>query len=413
MYDEQIENLINLALADGELTEKEKQILFKKAEAAGIDLDEFEMVLDAKLFEKQKTTKTETPTSAPKSDKLGDVKKCPSCGSIAESFSLKCDECGYEFRNVEANQSVKKLTEELARIDSEFHSKTSIKSKPIFDEVDENINIEEERKKEEEDRKKELYTRQSEAIRNFPIPNSKDDILELLYFVTPKANEVVGIFSLESIKVNAWKNKLIEIKSRAKSASHNDPKMEALLVEFEQHHKIDTIGATSAFVKKYRIILWPTFVVVFVFLFIYSLKSCETNEENKGKSTDNELVIIEDNIKLAISKGEKDKAFELVKKLQNNSDATSHHIKQEATLMENAQYYTCKEFWDLKRDKYIKELNGNCDGLKIELQSALGKLDDIKIIKFGRSIEQKEKQIGEQNLEIEKLKKEIEDCEKK
>ena len=53
MYNEQIENLINLALADGELSEKEKQILFKKAEAAGIDLDEFEMVLDAKLFEKQ------------------------------------------------------------------------------------------------------------------------------------------------------------------------------------------------------------------------------------------------------------------------------------------------------------------------------------------------------------------------
>jgi hypothetical protein len=38
MYNEKIENLINFALADGELTEKEKQILFKKAEEAGIDL---------------------------------------------------------------------------------------------------------------------------------------------------------------------------------------------------------------------------------------------------------------------------------------------------------------------------------------------------------------------------------------
>ena len=53
MYNEQLENLINRALSDGELTEKEKQILFKKAEAAGIDLDEFEMVLDAKLYEKK------------------------------------------------------------------------------------------------------------------------------------------------------------------------------------------------------------------------------------------------------------------------------------------------------------------------------------------------------------------------
>ena len=36
MYNEKIENLINFALSDGELTEKEKQILFKKAEEAGI-----------------------------------------------------------------------------------------------------------------------------------------------------------------------------------------------------------------------------------------------------------------------------------------------------------------------------------------------------------------------------------------
>lgn len=51
MYNEQIEVLISAALADGVLTEKEKQILFKKAESMGIDLDEFEMVLDARLVE--------------------------------------------------------------------------------------------------------------------------------------------------------------------------------------------------------------------------------------------------------------------------------------------------------------------------------------------------------------------------
>ena len=85
MYNEQIENLINLALADGELTEKEKQILFKKAEAEGIDLDEFEMVLNSKLFEKQQTIKNVAPSVAsPKSDKFGDVRKCPACASILQ-----------------------------------------------------------------------------------------------------------------------------------------------------------------------------------------------------------------------------------------------------------------------------------------------------------------------------------------
>ena len=68
MYNEQIEALISAALADGMLTEKEKQILFKKAQSQGIDLDEFEMVLDARLVELEKAEKAKAAASAPKSN---------------------------------------------------------------------------------------------------------------------------------------------------------------------------------------------------------------------------------------------------------------------------------------------------------------------------------------------------------
>ena len=54
MYNEKLEALITAALADGVLTDKEKQILFKKAEAMGIDLDEFELVLDGRLAKRKK-----------------------------------------------------------------------------------------------------------------------------------------------------------------------------------------------------------------------------------------------------------------------------------------------------------------------------------------------------------------------
>ncbi|MDR2684954.1 MAG: hypothetical protein LBB53_06200 [Prevotellaceae bacterium] len=66
MYSEKLENLINHALADGVLTEKEKQVLFKNAEAEGIDLDEFEVILEAKLYEKQQEqlVQPENPDSA-------------------------------------------------------------------------------------------------------------------------------------------------------------------------------------------------------------------------------------------------------------------------------------------------------------------------------------------------------------
>lgn len=52
-YDPKLEKLIDFALADGELTEKERQVLYAKAMGMGIDLDEFEMVLEAKLYEKK------------------------------------------------------------------------------------------------------------------------------------------------------------------------------------------------------------------------------------------------------------------------------------------------------------------------------------------------------------------------
>ena len=115
MYNEQLENLIDAALADGVLTEKEKQILFKKAQAMGVDLDEFEMVLDARLIKLQKAEQEKATSSAPKSNKLGDVKKCPSCGAMVQSFQGVCPECGYAFEGVDANSAIKELSNLLQR----------------------------------------------------------------------------------------------------------------------------------------------------------------------------------------------------------------------------------------------------------------------------------------------------------
>lgn len=64
MYDENLEALITAALADGVLTDKEKQILFKKAEAMGIDLDEFELVLDGRLAKCKKEMEAQASQEA-------------------------------------------------------------------------------------------------------------------------------------------------------------------------------------------------------------------------------------------------------------------------------------------------------------------------------------------------------------
>ncbi len=162
MYDERIENLIKAALADGELTEKEKQILFKNAEAQGIDLDEFEMILDAKLVELKKAEAAQTKQqelelakakaavvaqpSAPKSNKVGDVKKCPACGAIVSGFQLKCSECGYEFLLTE-NEYVSSIAKKYSQAE----------------EIEDKIKL----------------------IESIVVPTSTEELVEIMFFLQP------------------------------------------------------------------------------------------------------------------------------------------------------------------------------------------------------------------------------------
>lgn len=73
MYNEQIESLITAALADGVLTDKEKNLLFKKAEAMGIDRDEFELVLEGRLAKRKKEMEAQAPQAAKPTKKKGAI----------------------------------------------------------------------------------------------------------------------------------------------------------------------------------------------------------------------------------------------------------------------------------------------------------------------------------------------------
>ena len=228
MYNEQIENLINLALADGELTEKEKQILFKKAEAAGIDLDEFEMVLDAKLFEKQQTVKAAAPSvAAPKSDKLGDVKKCPACGAMVGAFKGICSDCGHEFSNIEATNSSQKLYQELIRVEEDERNRPIEKSgMPSIHSLFSGANDTQAEMK----LNGRIYKRKIGVVSMFPIPNTKADILEFLSLaVSEGGKKIGGLFSPMSLEereyIKAWRAKADQVVVKARFSLKDDKKL--------------------------------------------------------------------------------------------------------------------------------------------------------------------------------------------
>jgi hypothetical protein len=61
--DSNIEKLVNMALEDGVITDKEREILFRKADALGIDLDEFEMYLENQLGRMKNNAEVNKPVS--------------------------------------------------------------------------------------------------------------------------------------------------------------------------------------------------------------------------------------------------------------------------------------------------------------------------------------------------------------
>jgi len=238
MYNEQIEGLISAALADGVLTEKEKQVLFKKAQSQGIDLDEFEMVLDARLVELQKAEKEKAAKSAPKSDKYGTVRKCPACGAIVPAFQGVCPECGHEFMDVDANASSKKLAEELLK--------------------ENNTN------------------KQKQIIETFPLPNTKADLLEFLTALKPRINDSNDVLSQSYFK------KYQECIEKAKVSFPNDKLIAPFIVE---HDKIvskikrdSTIANVVSFVRKYSILI---VILLTIPILCYTCRSTTKNDPTK------------------------------------------------------------------------------------------------------------------------------------
>lgn len=215
MYNKEIEALVDAALTDGVLTEKEKQILYKKAESMGIDLDEFEMVLQSRLYDKQKQIEEErkkNSSAAPKSNKMGDVRKCPACGAIVSGYQVKCLECGYEFTNVEANSSAQLLADKLVEVSRRRKDSVGKSIASMFMPMGDSLTKE-----------------QVQIIETFPIPNTKADLLEFITSLEPRANvSTAGDYNGEAL-ARAYGKKLRECINKAKSSFKDDPDFAPLI----------------------------------------------------------------------------------------------------------------------------------------------------------------------------------------
>jgi hypothetical protein len=231
MYPPELEKLIDYAIADGTLTDLKRNVLLKKAEALGIDLDEFQLVLEGRLFEKKNTppqpSQVSTPPSPVKTSKHGDIKKCPACGAMVTALSTKCASCEYVFSNIQATSSMQEIFRRLDEIESTRDDKVTVgaviggflKNSLGGGAIAQALGAVSKTDK-----------RKKEIISSFPIPNTKEDILEFLSLAFPKAKAEGNFFTKnndpERIEHNefvpVWKAKCGQVIIKAKFLLKDD-----------------------------------------------------------------------------------------------------------------------------------------------------------------------------------------------
>lgn len=102
----------------------------------------------------------------------GAIHKCPHCGETLRPFELVCPSCGYEIQEKKATSSVRDFYQELSMVQS--------------------------------------VTQKDHMIRNFPIPNTKADIIE---FMIIASSNIVG--EDEKDIYEAWTAKFEQVYQKA------------------------------------------------------------------------------------------------------------------------------------------------------------------------------------------------------
>ena len=165
MFSKELEALIQATLEDGVLEDYEKAALARRAQAEGVDLAELEIYINSIL---QRRKKEQARSEEERLEAIDQKKKeafgrvCPNCGKQVPPLTLKC-ECGYEFTANKQVSSVQLLANKIEKI------RGGILDTAVCEKICETISM-------------------------FPVPNTKEDIVEFLALSATNAKMTVGFW---------------------------------------------------------------------------------------------------------------------------------------------------------------------------------------------------------------------------
>lgn len=177
----------------------------------------------------------------------GEIHKCPNCGEVLNAFAANCPSCGYEIRGTTNSHAVQDFAAKLSKA-TNYQEKISI-------------------------------------IRNFPIPNTKEDIWEFMIFASTNLDN-----NPKNELSAAWQSKIEQAYQKAqlvfddeKEFSHVQDKYNQITLKLSKKKKLQSIKNIGNLLSELMPVL-PNVIIVFCWLIslLIILPLCKTNLDNVG-----------------------------------------------------------------------------------------------------------------------------------
>ncbi len=196
----------------------------------------------------------------------GTIHKCPNCGEIIKSFTAQCPSCGFEFRDVRATSAVKEFSYKLEQLENNRKPVSSFgkfkrsmgfgRSDPVDSQI---VNL----------------------IKSFPIPNTKEDVLEFMILASSSVDydilsrsrlyqqdmDPVEVRSRKDI-ANAWISKIKQVYEKASLSFGNDPDFREIQEAYIESCKISKSARRSSHLKTSSYYLLLVFALIFLFAYL-------------------------------------------------------------------------------------------------------------------------------------------------